>query len=52
MVIPHLSLALQQKVEVAQETGAPTLLTSLPIKTKGFSLNEQEFTNASALRLG
>ena len=37
---------------MAREVGASNWLTALPIKTKGFSLNKQEFTDAIALRYG
>ena len=39
-------------MEMAREVGASNWLTTLPIKTKGFSLNKQEFTDAICLRYG
>ena len=39
-----------RKIQAAQETGASNWLTSLPIKSKGFSLNKQEFVDAVAMR--
>lgn len=37
---------IRQQVEAAQETGALTCLTTLPIKSKGFNLPKQEFPDA------
>ena len=39
-----------RKIIAAQETGASNWLTALPIRSKGFSLNKQEFIDAVALR--
>ncbi|MEO1765264.1 MAG: hypothetical protein AAFR83_25800, partial [Cyanobacteria bacterium J06629_18] len=47
-VTPELAL----KIQLANETGASSWLTSLPIKAKGFNLNKQEFCDALALRYG
>ncbi|MEL7196650.1 MAG: hypothetical protein AAFO96_29800, partial [Bacteroidota bacterium] len=48
VVTPELAL----KIQLANETGASSWLTSLPIKAKGFNLNKQEFCDALALRYG
>ena len=40
----------RKRIKMAQEKGASSWLTALPIKDLGFSLNKQEFQDAVALR--
>lgn len=51
-ILTILSEQMKRKIEMAREIGASNWLTTLPIKTKGFSLNKQEFVDAIALRYG
>ena len=40
------------KIDIGTRNGASNWLSALPIGSKGFSLNKQEFTDALALRYG
>ncbi|XP_063610335.1 uncharacterized protein LOC134784239 [Penaeus indicus] len=43
---------MKKRLEMAREVGASNWLTTLPIRSKGFSLNKQEFVDAISLRYG
>ncbi|XP_063591446.1 uncharacterized protein LOC134768559 [Penaeus indicus] len=43
---------MKKRLEMASEVGASNWLTTLPIRSKGFSLNKQEFVDAISLRYG
>ena len=43
-------MVIEKRIKMAQEKGASSWLTALPIKDLGFSLNKQEFQDAVALR--
>ena len=43
---------LQKAVDLAQEEGAPTWLTALPLKDHGFALHRAALHDAMALRYG
>ena len=51
-LLPSLSEPLQRAIELAQEKGASTWLTALPLTEYGFSLHKRAFHDALALRYG
>lgn len=48
-IMPHISIKLRHNAEAAQEMGAPTRLTRLQIKAKGYNVNKQKFIDVEAL---
>ena len=51
-ILGHMSNALKRAVDLAQERGASTWLTSLPLEEFGFSLHKGAFRDALSLRYG
>ena len=51
-LLPKLTLSLQKAVTLAQEKGASSWLTALPVAEHGFSLHKTAFRDALALRYG
>jgi len=51
-LLPKLTLSLQKAVTLAQEKGASSWLTALPVAEHGFSLHKTAFLDALALRYG
>ena len=52
LIQTQLPISLKQAVTLAQEPGASTWLTTLPIQEHGFSLHKGAFRDAMALRYG
>ena len=49
---PLLSTNMQRSVNLSKEKGASSWLTTLPLKTHGFTLHKQAFRDALSLRYG
>ena len=51
-ILTHCTEDMKRDIQLAQEKGAGSWLTALPIKALGYTLNKQEFKDSIHLRYG